>query len=223
MTNKNLTVLWTVIGSACFYYAANTWSMSQGGRVLFPGALIDERDIPGSYLGSFIVAILLTALVAVGRSYLRGKERRHWSQRFPVVGLGDLSPKDSLSRWYQGVFLFAFIIVPMASLIHFSNKVVSHADVGDRETRTVYDNQVFYIDELSSVFSLGNYRNRYCMGRDLRPERLCSTDPDNDYQGGVTWFPVISPALMILVSAAAFLFSAQYVYLVVRRRSPKKP
>lgn len=214
MTNKNLTILWTAVGSLCFYYAANTWSMSQGGAVLFPGALIDTRPVPGSYLGAFVVSLLLMLTVRVGTAYLDGKRGRHWSLRFPIVALDKLSPKDGLSRLYQGAFLFLFVILPALSLVHFADKVIGHADIGDRETRAVFDNRVFYIESPGQLASLENYGNRYCMGQDLNRMHLCATN--EDYQGGVTWFPLASPIAMLLLSAVAFVYAGVYVYRVFK-------
>lgn len=97
--------------------------MSQGGAVVFSGALLDNRPVPGSYLGAFVVSALLALVVRSGHDFLKRKSKRHWSMRFPIVGLEKLSPKDGLTRWYQGAFLFAFVILPMCSLVHFSDKV----------------------------------------------------------------------------------------------------
>lgn len=192
--------------------------MSQGGAVLLPGALMDDRPVPGSYLGSFTVAVLLAAVLRVGREYLRGKENRHWSMRFPVVGLENLNPKHGLTLIYQGAFLGAFVILPMASLVHFSDKVIGHADVANRDTRAVFDDQVFYVEDLGDVLSIHNYGNRYCMGQDLNPTHLCKQT--DDYQGGVTWFPLVSPTAMLLANAFANLYGLVFLFGVLRK--PRK-
>lgn len=223
MNNQNLRVLWTTLGAICFYITINMWSKSQGGSVLFPGVLIDDRPIPGSYLAVFVVAMLLFLVVRIGREYLKGKQQQYWTLRFPVVGLEDLLPKDGLTRWYQGVFLFAFVILPAISLVHFCDKVITHGDIADKQSAEVYKGEIFYISDLKQLFSLENYKNNYCMGQGLQPTKLfklCNKDDDNNYEGGVTWFPLISPLAMLLVSALSIFYALTYLIDVFRR--PKR-
>lgn len=188
--------------------------MSQGGSVLFPSTLLDYRPVPGSYFGIFVVSLLLAIVSRIGRQFQKGKEKRNWSQRFPVVGLKDLDSNDDLSRKYQGVFLFAFIGLPMLSLLHFNGKVLRHADVADRNTGSVYDNQPFYIADPKLVFSIGNYRNSFCMGQNLEPVQLCSKT--DNYEGGITWFPLTSPIAMILVSIYSLTYALSYLFHIFR-------
>jgi len=57
--------------------------------------------------------------------YVRAVSKRNWHQRIPVVWLENLDTATLSGKLYQAFFIFAFLLIPTAGLIHFLDKVSS--------------------------------------------------------------------------------------------------
>lgn len=216
MSDENLNKLWTTVGTVTCLYALNAWLLSQGANTLFSVALLDDRAVPGSYLAVFIVSAALAIVTYVGRRFLVAKSSLHWTKRFPTVALKSLNPTDGFTKGYQSFFLMAFFVLPLAAIIHFNHKVMRHGDVADKLEDTVYPHRLFYIPSLGNILKTNNYGNRYCMGQDLKQPEPCKRSTIN--QGGITWFPLVSPIFMIGVSLVSALYTLDYLAILFLRR-----
>ncbi|ELR67962.1 hypothetical protein C942_00270 [Photobacterium marinum] len=216
MNMSQLNKLWSLIGTATLFYAVNAYSVSQGVNPISKAVLLDDRPIPGSYLAIFIISVMMLILTAIGRVYARNYSMDNWASSIPIFGFERLDYRSKLARRYQGAFLFFFIIFPLFSIIHFNNKVIQHGDIADESKQIVSRHDVFYNPGWDIVFSSSNFFSNFCMGQDL-PQYSKSKNPcskKKGQEGGVTWFIMISPLLMIGISLLVF-FSVLDLILII--------
>lgn len=119
MRKSDYAKLWTAVGIVVCFISLNAWIASQGGRPMFSQGIIEERLVLSALLAIPFVAILLALEAEIGIRHARRSRRTVWHGRLPVVWLTGLNTSSREGQLYQGFFLFAFILIPLAALVHF--------------------------------------------------------------------------------------------------------
>ncbi len=127
MSQAARALLWSAIGTFLSLYVLNVWSLSQGGPGLPNVVLYDGRPIAGAYTAVLVSGVALSILCLVGIRHALSVGDAPWTERLPVVGLGEGAAFDFRSweiRAYQAAFLAAFVLLPSAGLYHLGDKVL---------------------------------------------------------------------------------------------------
>lgn len=72
-----------------------------------------------SLFGLFVASALLGVLALIGAAHARAVGRTDWAGRMPVVWLEGLDTRSRSGRVWQALFLTAFVLFPVASLVKF--------------------------------------------------------------------------------------------------------
>jgi hypothetical protein len=125
MSPTQLKRLWAVIGTILVFYSLNAWLVSQGVNSIFKVTLLDSRPRFESLFAIPVCSVLLILLCHIGLVHARVGRAKVWHARLPVVGLDDLDTGTLTGKLYQAFFAVVFLLVPVAGLIHFLQKVAS--------------------------------------------------------------------------------------------------
>lgn len=187
--------LWVLVGAVLLYWAANSMIVFTGGQPILDVDLIYETRIPAQIIALHVLPVLIIVQSWIGLRYAQKAGSGSWASRMPVTGLEGLDFQKREARAYQGIFLAAFLILPVAIEIDF---LVQLKDV--RILESVEDEAVS-----------GRHRNRDTSGPTtitaaFQRALAAPSWPDNSHsvsetfpleQGEyVTWFPVLSPAVI---------------------------
>lgn len=122
MTPKHLTQIWTALGALLVYYTLSAWSAGQGGPPLFSAIFYPEAARIEALFALIICSALLVLLTATGAAYAVAVGKVDWASRLPVVWLEGLNTGVLSGKVYQGLFLLAFVFLPIAGLYHFLDR-----------------------------------------------------------------------------------------------------
>lgn len=217
MSTTNIARLWSFLGPITFFYTLNCWIATTKSTPPFSLALPDTRPVIAAYLGCFVVSLLLTVVSLLGYKFAKRSKSEHWSLRVPVILLEDLNPQSYATKTYQSIFIFAFVVLPMLSILHFNNWVLSRADVHDKRVEQTHKKSPYYFPKDLSVLSGDLYKNEFCMGQDLKGDQPCKRTDKDAYDGGVTWFPLYSPILMQFFSIVGLFAAATFLVQLFKR------
>jgi hypothetical protein len=123
MTGPNLAVIWSLTGAATATYAVDSWIASQGGKGLFGSPLIDDRPAVASVFGIVVVAPLLILVCLTGVRYIARVRAEHWTRRIPAIRLTEEETVSPEMVAFKLSLLTGFVVIPMAALVHFLNKL----------------------------------------------------------------------------------------------------
>lgn len=205
MSKEQLEKAWAFLAIIILFYALNTWLSSQGAETIFNVKLLNPKRVPGAYFGILVCAPLLILLCWVGILYQRRHHRGSKWSGIPPLGIGHLDVSKIEAKIFLALQLALFVVVPALSLLHFAG-IVNKAWVCARE----YSNSPPQIKDYGQ-FKLPEkgywWADRYRLdGWDTKSEK-CT--------GGATFFPFVSPLILIFLCGAAFISSAYYLALLM--------
>ncbi len=205
MNSDHLARLWGIVGAVLFYVAANSAIVFVGGEPILDIDLIYETRAPVQIIALHLLPVLIIAQCAIGRRYAANNSAKTWAERIPVIGLSDLDFSKREVRLYQSIFLFAFILLPLAVEVHFLYQLkdlwVIPRDDGS-ESRII----AAFQGELGSF----SFPDDSHLTSDKR------TPEDGEY---VTWFPVLSPVLVGIGGVASLVMTLSYLRALYRSGS----
>lgn len=209
MKPAHLTTIWAVLSVFLVAYAVGVVAYTQGGAAstvkipIIDLPLVIAGRGPAAVAGLIVCTVTLILSATVGWAYARqSKPFDKWYSRIPVVGLKDMVPGDVMSRFYQGLVLFVFLVPPIYAIVHFwrimlGSRVVT-TDPTPKPTAGVWD--------WSALTSLND------------PARICALTTD-DCKPSSTYFPGLEPVvLIVLCLIAAFVVGGQLLAIFRRPR-----
>jgi hypothetical protein len=122
MTRAHLNKLFGALGLILVVISVNTWLASQGVSPILSIPLLSQERPAMAFLGLALVNLLLGLVAAVGLLHAR-RYGDTWSSRTPVVWLDGLDVSSVEGRLFQAAVLVIFILVPIASALHFADIV----------------------------------------------------------------------------------------------------
>lgn len=205
MNSDHLTRLWGIVGAVLFYVAANSAIVFVGGEPILDIDLVYETRAPAQIVALHLLPISIIAQCAIGLRYAASHTEKAWAERIPVIGLSDLDFSKREVRLYQLVFLFAFILLPVAVEFHFLYQlkdlwVIPRSD--GSEVRIV----AAFQEELGS-FSFPDDSHLISNERTLE---------EGEY---VTWFPFLSPVLVGVGGLSSLVMTLSYLRALFREGS----
>jgi len=167
-----------------------------------------ETRAPAQIVALHLLPILIIAQSAIGLRYAASHSEKVWTERIPVIGLSDLDFSKQEVRLYQLVFLFAFLLLPIAVELHFLYQlkdlwVIPRGD--GAEVRIV----AAFQEELGP-FTFPNDSHL------ISNERILE---EGEY---VTWFPVLSPVLVGVGGLASLVMTSSYLRALYKEGSGSK-
>lgn len=191
MSKQALTRVWTVVSTVLVFYYVNTWLSSQGAEPILKLSLLDKRRVPGALLALVICPTLLIVGVWLAERYRGRFAGRYWHNRMPVVALDELDTGSTEGKLYQGFFLLVFKILPVLSLVHFANVVLSAP-----------------VHENGSELPLTVFAARWPGADRFR------IGPS--WKEGLTFFPIVEPVILGALAAGSSVYTAIYLFRLFR-------
>jgi hypothetical protein len=188
--------LWTQFGKYLVIIALATWSIVQGGPELFGASPLGKRPVIAALFGIVVCAPLLALVARIGSRFAAQNPAALWPGRIPVSFLKGLDVSTRDGKIYQSFFLVAFAVIPAAALLHFL-RVVLNSKITERGGQT--DIGHFDLGHIDWCFC-----DRYRIGED----------------DGVTYFPVVEPALLLLLCFVAWAAVAHLLFATFRKPAP---
>jgi len=156
--------------------------------------LIDHRPVQGSLIAIVLVGVLTALAFRVLRRYIMLHRDEHRFARLPRWGIEPRRVEDGVVKGLSVAKIIAALI-PVGALVHFFDKVIGRGTlVKCDRTGGIEHVGLWEIPEKLT----GHY---YCLGQGAKDAAI----------DGVTFFPLIQPILLILLScwiAFEFLLAA---------------
>lgn len=205
MTPEHLRKLWQILSVACLLLVLDAWIAIQGGAPVFGNTHVAGRD-PASVatFGLVFGLALYLAAIHMALGYARTQAGDHWHRRIPPMALRDLDSRDPQARRFLLVLLAALTLVPLGAFVHFTLTICEARIACKRGApESPYDLTAF------AAFGLDDP----CRIARSLPQAAPGTLPS----AGITWFPVVQPALFLAATAAAFAQTIRLWTTILRR------
>ena len=183
---------------------------------MLPINLFANSPLPVAYVATFVLSVGLMALIFVGKRFARLNSNRLWVYKVPLVFVDEPVTADRYTKVYQLIVLFCFVLVPLWALVHCNNKVISHADIAHRESREIYNNDIFFFPDKDKHPEYRIFNNEFCMGQNLNRKTGCKSTKGESVS--VEWYPLVSPLAMIVLSLVAFFGVIDYLTILCLNR-----
>lgn len=207
MTQQHLVRLWQVVGLVCTLYALNAWLVGQGASAVFDLVLIEKRKVGAQLVALVVVALLLMLTAQIGIIHARRSHHIAWHARQPLVWLEGLDTGSVEGRCYQAFWLVLLVLIPLAALVYFTHVVL------DGEVAHVRQSSVEIIGPLDRVDASAFWRSL------SGSHEFRLGDGPVGAERGVTWFPMIQPALLATLLLGALAQSLR-LFRALFRHSP---
>lgn len=208
MNTDHFRQLWTALGTVLLFYVVNAWLASVGANPIFDFRLLEDRPKIESLLALAVCAPMLILLCGIGIRHARAVSSSspdaRWHERLPVVWLQGVNTSTGEGRIYQGAFLAAFIVLPATSLWHFLRKI--------RRAGVLQDDDRSTLKDPFQLVPLKDLGKTHWIGDGLKAGMT-------EIKGAVTWFPVFEPALLLMLTAAAWISAARLIWALWRTES----
>jgi uncharacterized membrane protein YbaN (DUF454 family) len=219
---------WTIFAGTYFLLLLAHWAWDRGTEafsvVTLGGNQQQLAAFWGMHIYAFLTPFLLWMLIAFAKSF-----RLHdWIARVPSFGAVRAQPTSSSTGRTAGISLAAFIILPLAAQIHFINQFHHKGQV------YIYPNSFGY--ESTDPIFIGEHCDRtsvhLCTKKDAGIYSLAEPRPgtkasywENAYhyghriggKGTVTFFPILQPVIILILTAFSVILGAIALFLVFRR------
>lgn len=193
MSKKDLTKIWQMLSKYLVIYAIATWAVTQG-ALLDLGVAIKQTGYVAALFGFLICTPLYGVCLWLAGQYSHIYGSTTWYSRLPQVGLEDeLDFTKPVSRMYQRIVLFFFVLLPLFAITHFFRKILI-APV--YEIVSGLQVNIWDLVPASSLVS-----DAYRLGED----------------GGVTFFPFYQPLVMALMLLSIWLYATFIIWRLFRR------
>jgi hypothetical protein len=225
---------WTMFAAAYFLLLLAHWAWDRGTEafsvITIAGGHKHLAAFWGMHLYAFLTPFLLWMLIAFARSF-----RLHdWPARVPSFGAVRPKPVSSSTARTAALSLMAFVILPLAAQIHFLNQFLTKGDV------YIYPDKFGYtLGELRAAGeTCFDASMHYCTKKDRAGKdeagRFSRAVPkagstgaywDNAYHFGdrnkgdgstKTFFPILQPVIILMLTALSAALAALAIYLVLR-------
>src|SRR6266446_9427155 len=100
MSPQQISKVYAVIGIFLLYFAIDTWSVTQGGQVIFGSKGVDPHRVNAAMNGIAICSALLSLISIVGIIYAR-RTGAKWHERIPVAGFESIDTGSLEGKLYQ--------------------------------------------------------------------------------------------------------------------------
>ena len=119
MSSHQISKIYAVIGIFLFYFTIDTWSVTQGGQVIFGSKGVDPHRVLAAMNGIQICSFLLLLISIIGIIYARRSGGAKWHERIPILGFESLDTGSPAGKVYQTTAIVGLSIIPTIALTHF--------------------------------------------------------------------------------------------------------
>ena len=219
---------WTLLAAVYFFLLLAHWAVDRGIKT-FSAVTIsgDHKALAafwGMHLYAFIAPVVAVMLIRFAKSF-----RSHdWMVRVPLFGAFRLRPASSSTRPTAVLSLAAFIILPLVAQIHFIQQFNSQGLVYVYPSSFGYE----FDDPVFQKETCYKKSIHLCTKKEAGLYSLASARPgtpagfwDNAYHYGnrdegegstVTFFPILQPAIIYLLTCLSALLGSIALYFVFR-------
>ena len=202
MNLQQIAKLWTVVSTVLVFYTLNSWLVSQGGTEIFDIKLVHAGRIPAAMIAIIVCACLLIIASLIGVLHAK-RSAPNWHARIPTVGFDTITTGSPEGKTYQCATLILLNILPTASLIHFWDLLLSE------RVKVVTTHKPPRL--LSSIWDTSGITQAARICEDLDSAGACKE--------GATFFPVIEPLALIILTVLAVLAIAWHWYSLFQQKS----
>ncbi len=228
--SASFAVTWTLFSAAYFVALLAHWAWGRGMQAFSAITLAPNHQELAAFWGMHIYALFAPVPLLMLISFARSFRLHDWVTRVPSFGSLRLRPV-SCSTWRTAAAsLAAFVILPLAAQIHFLDQFHSKGSVYVYPDSFGYtsDDPVFYGQRCckrSIHLCTTNEAGRYSLAT-AKPGTVAGYR-DNAYHYGecdggdgstVTFFPILQPVLLMLLTAFSAVLTAVALFLVFRMK-----
>jgi hypothetical protein len=204
MSQSLLNKVWSFLVVVLLYLALNVWSITQQWQLSLPGnPFKDGKTTPFgvALYGVVLCCPLLVLISVVTRIYSARSLAQRWQDRFPRFGDFELDTSKDYARAFQAISLSIFLLVPLAGIAHFQNKMLNGSVFLKKEPCPAAPTEC-----LSKETSLEGWRGMlFHKPIDVNTAGRLVYDPDLKNDIAPTFIPFVEPwGCLILVSISMF-------------------
>jgi hypothetical protein len=123
-----LNKIWSFLAVVLLYLSLNVWSITQQWQLSLPGnPFKDGKTTPFgvALYGVLLCGPLLIVVCIIVHLYATRSTEKKWQDRFPRFGDFALDTSRPEATAFQLIALFLFLLLPLAGIGHFQNKMLN--------------------------------------------------------------------------------------------------
>lgn len=219
---------WTIFSAAYFFLLFAHWAADRGIQSFFAVSFSGPYKILAAFWGMHVYAFLAPVLLLMLMAFARAFRLHDWVSRIPSFGAFGRRPAPSTSWRAALLSLVAFVVLPLVVQIHFIRQFhekgyvyIYPSSFGYDSSDPVFDGQ--HCSKESIHLCTKADAGRYSLAQPKQVGQASYWDNAYHYGqragsgGTVTFFPILQPSLILLLTALSGLLSAIDLFLVFRR------
>jgi hypothetical protein len=219
---------WTLFSAAYFFLLFAHWAADRGLESFFAVAFSGPYKVLAAFWGMHVYAFLAPVLLLMLMAFAKSLRLHDWISRVPSFG-GFVRRPTSSSSWRTALLsLLAFVVLPLVVQIHFIQQFHEKGSIYiyPRSFGYTSDDPIFSAEQCSreSIHLCTKAdAGRYSLAQPKQAGQAGYWDNAYHYGqrvgngGTVTFFPILQPSIILLLTAFAALLSAVDLFLIFRR------
>lgn len=219
---------WTIFSAAYFFLLLAHFGWDRGVSAFAPVTLSGEHKVLAAFWGMIIYVAFAPWILGMLIRFSKSLRLHDWTARVPSFGRFGVRAVSSTTWRTASVSLIAFVLLPLAAQIHFVKRFHEngYVYVYPRSFGYTSDDPVFQQEKCfkeGTDLCTKNDAGRYSLAA---PKPGASADywtnayHYGDRSGGdgstVTFFPILEPLIILLVTAVSAVLSGIALFLVLR-------
>lgn len=221
---------WTVFTAVFFLLALAHWAVDRGVSSFSVLTVSGDHKQLAAFWGMHIYAFLAPILLIMLIAYAKAFRLHDWKARIPSFASLQMRPTSSSTWRTAAMSLVFFVVLPMVAQVHFIQRFHKEGHVYVYPSSFGFGSHEELLVQNEECFPRGSFY--LCKKRDAQRYSLAAPKPgspagfwDNAYHYGelsgksgnsVTFFPILQPIAILLLSAIGLALSGVAFFLVFR-------